>query len=186
MKIEIKRLTPYYGEKYIEFFQTIFMDECSNWTTCYCRFYHIPGTIYDGKSTEEIQKETLQLISDGIIQGFIALVDDEIVGWLNVNNIHNYNYQMAEVKEKFKGRKYACIACFLIHSKYRRLGIAGEMLDFAINHLKDMGFAGIVALPFKETAPQDNFHGAESMYVKRGFHKIEEMKEYSILIQEWN
>jgi ribosomal protein S18 acetylase RimI-like enzyme len=77
------------------------------------------------------------------------------------------------------------VLCFNIDPDYRELGVAGELLDFILEDLKDRGFAAVEAAPSIEPASARSFQGTVSMFEERGFDKVTELNQSQVLMRRY-
>ena len=104
-----------------------------------------------------------ELIENGILNGFVAVYDNQIVGFCNADTKDNYfrlsretaPYSWNGVDER---NKILSIVCFTVEPDMRRIGIAKALLDCACQYAKKNGY---------------DCGGPVSMYVNKGFDIID-------------
>lgn len=81
MDIRIKKLTPELIDDYIYFFEEVAYEDC------YCTYYcSVDQRGIDFHSKDFRKESAIQYIKDAKIQGYLAYINSNVVGWCNVNN----------------------------------------------------------------------------------------------------
>lgn len=187
MEINVKPLNPKLIEDFLNFFDNVAFTDNPEWSGCYCQFYHFPGNIKEwGDTTKEQNRSASEkLILKEKMKGFLAFVNDQPVGWCNVNNKEAYSnipYE-DESKEGVKD-KIASIVCFVISPSYRKKGIARYLLQKAIIILRENGFKWLESYPRKGLlSDAHSYHGPVSLYSSVGFFVVKET-ENSMLMRK--
>ncbi|MCO6042093.1 GNAT family N-acetyltransferase [Thermococcus alcaliphilus] len=101
---------------------------------------------------------------DGRLIGTVALV---------------YNFEGKEawwVPEEIKGKKTGLIEFFMVDPAYKGKGYGSKLLEFAVERLRELGKeAYVITFPHLE---------AYSYYLKKGFKKLMDYKEFVVLKKE--
>jgi len=185
LELTIKELTPNILEDSLHFFDNIAFSDNPEWGGCYCHFYHFPGNMDKwGKATkDENRNATISLIKGKVMKGLLAFVNEEPVGWCNLNS--------KEVYEKIaidndpgdtpKG-EIASVVCFLIAPAFRKKGVARKLLNHAIKTLKEKNFAWIEAYPRKgDLSDAHSYHGPVSLFDSEGFSVVSENEHFLLM-----
>jgi len=192
MEIIIKKLTPELTKDYIEFFDNRAFTDNSEWSACYCVFYHwnddyeksarVPGV--------DIHKHNRELASDfirdGVLQGYLAYVDGIAVGWCNANDKTAFESlgpdKRPELWENDIDKKIKSITCYTIAPDMRRKGIATKLLEKVCADAKEDGYDLVEAYPGKPADnEQRNYHGPYPLYEKVGFTFYKNLGKESIV-----
>ncbi|NVM44415.1 MAG: GNAT family N-acetyltransferase [Candidatus Lokiarchaeota archaeon] len=187
MELIIKELTPDLLEDFLNFFDNIAFSDNPEWGGCYCHFYHFAGNMEQwGKCTKEHNRNaTVNLIKDKVMTGFLAFMNNEPVGWCNVNSKEVYKKTPTDIEpeDNLKGN-IASVVCFLIAPAYRKKGVARKLLNHAIEILKEKDIAWIEAYPRKgDLSDAHSYHGPVSLFSSEGFTIIRE-DEYFFLMRK--
>ncbi|MFX1303080.1 MAG: GNAT family N-acetyltransferase [Promethearchaeota archaeon] len=182
MDIVIKPLSPDLIDDFLYYFDNIAFSDNPDWATCYCQFYHFAGTNkqFFKRSAEENRDQSKDLILAGKMNGLIAYLDEEPVGWCNINSKENF----AKIPyEERTNDKIASIICFIIAPSYRKQGIARQLLRYACSSSKDKGFNLIEAYPRTGESLSDahSYRGPISLYTSEGFIIYKEFKDYYVM-----
>jgi len=183
----IERLTPAHVEDYLEFFDhergPAFADN-PEWAKCYCHYYQVPPAIdwpsLDGNANRIAMRER---IASGEMEGYLAYVDQRVVGWVNAQPYHKLQNACARLRIPAPSlpvapHEAAAIVCFVVAPGSRRKGVARTLLHAALDDLLARGIRVVDAFPWKaepeDVAPVDHYHGTLSMFIATGFAPIAE------------
>jgi len=185
MEISVKPLSSKLIEDFLNFFDNIAFTDNPDWSKCYCQFYHFTRSIKKWKKTtkEQNRNSAKTLIEREKMNGFLAFIDNEPVGWCNVNSKDVYDKLPVDSKSKdtLEG-KVASIVCFLIAPAHRKKGIARKLLKQATKTLKERGFAWIEAYPRKgDLSDAHSYHGPVSLFTSEGFSIVKETEDFFMM-----
>ncbi|NVM18467.1 MAG: GNAT family N-acetyltransferase [Candidatus Lokiarchaeota archaeon] len=185
MDLIVKPLRPDLLEDFLNFFDNIAFSDNPEWGVCYCQFYHFAGNIeHWKKATKEQNRNAAKtLITEENMNGFLAFIDNEPVGWCNVNSKDVYEKIPinSESEDNLEG-SLASIVCFLIAPAQRKKGIARKLLKHAIKRLKEAGFDWIEVYPRKgDLSDAHSYHGPESLFDSEGFIVVEEDEHFLLM-----
>ena len=187
MEIIVRPLSSKLIKDFLNFFDNIAFTDNPDWSGCYCQFYHFPGSIkeWEDATKEQNRNASEKLILEDKMKGFLAYVNNQPVGWCNVNKKEAYSnipYE-DELGENAKN-KIASIVCFLISPSYRKKGIARTLLQKTIVNLRENGFKWLESYPRKgELSDAHSYHGPVSLYSSEGFFVVKET-ENSIVMRK--
>ena len=180
MNIIIRKLTPDLAEAYVHFFDVTPHDVNIDEKKCYCVTWRNDNSYADLSdhwfpTREERRKRAVEFVKNGSIQGYLAYLDDEIVGWCNANadcrGCVDYLRDYWPVEEFREDIKIKSIFCFTIAPKVQRMGIATELLKRVCNDAAAEGFDFVEAYVSKAYHDDgiNNYGGPLKMYEKCGF-----------------
>lgn len=148
-----------------------------HWQFCYCQYYHVDCSSAEWRERSAEQNKALaeENIKSGLMHGLVALDGEQMVAWVNVNDIKNFALlKNDEELHQFPGRT-AMVVCFVIHPDYRGKGLAGKMLEAAVEECRRQGFDRIIGRPFLWSShPERQYHGVPKMYEDLGFKELSE------------
>ena len=185
MNLIIKTLTPDLIEDFLHFFDNIAFSDNPEWGGCYCHFYHFAGNMeqWEKATKEQNRNATKTLINEELMKGFLAFVNNEPVGWCNVNSKDVYEKTPidSEPEDTLKGN-VASVVCFLIAPGYRKKGVARKLLKHATKILKEKGYAWIEAYPRKgDISDAHTYHGPVSLFDSEGFIIVKEDEHFLLM-----
>jgi ribosomal protein S18 acetylase RimI-like enzyme len=182
-EIVIKALCPELAEDYVKFLENLDFSHASHWSTCYCRFYHTKcsNDQWIKRTGEENRLEAVEHIKARNMKGYLAFDGEKCIGWCNANDARQYIRLEEHMKPVIKDKKVGCVICFVIHSEYRRQGVARYLLKKAVEDFKAQGFEAVLALPIdNKNAPEMQYRGTVNMYSELGFEEIERQGDLSV------
>lgn len=189
MNIEIKKLTPEKLDDYLYFFENVAHTDNKDWDRCYCISY---CAAHNNRITKrkkffypDVRKQyAIDYINNGLLQGYLAYSDGNVIGWCNANNrndcLHCYGWKNhianknidKKTKEKIKS-----VFCFTVAPEMRGKGVATALLEKVIEDARIDGYDYIEAYPNKEyTDMYYNYVGPINLYKKLGFEAYTETK----------
>ncbi|MFX1420324.1 MAG: GNAT family N-acetyltransferase [Promethearchaeota archaeon] len=182
MDIKIKPLNSDTLEDFLYFFDKVAFSDNPDWATCYCHFYHFPGTNekFFKRTAEENREASKELILSGEMSGFIAYFDDKPIGWCNINSKDNYAKIPYEEKST---SKIASLICFVVSPAHRKQGVARQLLNYVCSDFIDKGYDLIEVYPRKGDKLSDahSYRGPVSLYTSKGFSIYKEFKDYYVM-----
>ena len=134
MDIEIKALTQEQSGDYFRFFDEVAFSDHGEWAGCYCMFFHIDPAKdedFDLSDIAERRATAQSWVRDGIIRGYLAYVDGNVVGWCNAGDKTGFRRLAADRNLWPEGdtQRIKSVVCFLIAPEQRGKGIAAKLLD---------------------------------------------------------
>ncbi|MBY9014300.1 MAG: GNAT family N-acetyltransferase [Candidatus Lokiarchaeota archaeon] len=185
MEIIVRPLSSKLIEDFLNFFDNVAFTDNPDWSRCYCQFYHFPGSIKEWKDTskEENRNASEKLILEERMKGFLAYVNNQPIGWCNVNNKEVYTkIPYEDESEEDTKDKIASIVCFVISPTYRKKGVARFLLQKTIINLRENGFKWLESYPRKgELSDAHSYHGPVSLYSSEGFFVVKETEDFLVM-----
>lgn len=181
---QFRALRPTDAEAFVKYLEALDYQHAPQWSGCFCRFYHTNCSMdaWIARDRNDNRQETLQAIREGLMHGYLAFENDQLIGWLNANAVSAYPRLAKFVEPYVQTQHPAAMVCFVIHPEYRGQGVASGLLRFAINDLMNQGMTEILGFPFEDPEhPQRAYHGSFSMYLKAGFTLVESRKNQHIV-----
>ena len=185
MNVEIRKLTTELLDDYLHFFDT--HEDC--YCVCYASDNH-EGKDFSQKETR--RNHAAQYVKDGMIQGYLAYWDNQVVGWCNANSKKNclkcegWNVMLSAVstKESANG-KVKSIFCFTVAPDMRRKGISTQLLKQVCKDAAIDGFDCIEVYPNREFKDTFSDHmGPIDFFKKHGFVLYEEAGKKVVMRKE--
>ena len=175
--LQIKSLSPDMANQFTSYLSEMDFSHAEHWHFCYCQYYHVDcsSAEWHQRTAEQNKALAVQNIESGLMRGLVALAGEQMVGWVNVNDVNNYTLlKKDEELQKFPGRS-AMVVCFVIHPEYRNQGLATKLLEAAIEGFRKQGFDRVVGHPFLWSAhPLRQYHGLPKMFEDLGFKEVSE------------
>lgn len=166
-------LTPDRAADYFDFFDHRAFCDNPFWASCYCVAFQFGGTMTEWEQRRDRENRALaaQFIADGTHQGFLAYVDNRVVGWCSANRRTMYRpLAVGGTILPADDPAIGTIICFMIAPPYRRHGLATQLLSAAIARFREWGCREVEAFPAKASPNAAHaFHGPRELYDAAGF-----------------
>lgn len=193
MNLKIKPFTPELAEDYFEFHENRAFSDHAEWSHCYCIMFCMKN-IDDKEMSEEVnanggsrdalhqvlKAKAMKYIADRSLNGYVAYVDDLLVGWCNANDkaaFSRFDFK-EEVSDFIRNAGYGrvkAINCFCIAPEYRRKGVAAALLQKVCDDAKADGYTAVEGYPrLHDKMEPFDFPGPVHLYEKSGFSRIAE------------
>ncbi len=140
--LQIKPLSPEMADQFTSYLSEMDYSHAEHWHFCYCQYYHVDcsSTEWRERTAEQNKALAEENIKSGLMRGLVALDGEQMVGWVNVNDVKNFALlKKDEELHQFPGRS-AMVVCFVIHPEYRGKGLANKMLAEAVEESRRQGF----------------------------------------------
>jgi GNAT superfamily N-acetyltransferase len=173
VKISIKELNPNLWRDLEELFGK--KGACGGCWCMYCRIDK--GEKWPEVKGAEAKRRLKTMVQNGTVRGLLAYAGDEAIGWCTFGERTDFSWlnRARTLKCDDADRVYS-IPCFYIKNRYRKKGVATELLKAAVRLLKAEGQTILEGYPVKPTKPGNkNIPGAFAwtgtipLFEKQGF-----------------
>lgn len=184
--VEIVEVTPDRLSTYQHFFDDIAFRDFPAWQDCYCMETHLAESEEEAgvRTAAENRRDMSEGIEQRKVTALLAMAGGEPVGWCN----YGETTHLAGVMRRFKldaasQEGVGSVACFVIASPYRGHGVASQLLDAAIDRLRERGVRQVEAYPPRrgDDTPQGNYRGPMEMYLRAGFEPYRELERNVVM-----
>ena len=185
MDITVCKLTKNMANDYIDYFDNRAFSDGNIQKGCYCVWHHWTekheqerNLMPENERPFRKRDYAKELIERGILNGFVAIHEDKIVGFCNADLKDNYFRLSKENTPNSwigarEGDKIFSIVCFTVEPDMRRKGIAKAMLDCACRYAKESGYDFVEGYPSQGNFSVSDCGGSVEMYTNQGFDIIE-------------
>ncbi len=196
MNLSIKALNPGLITDYFDFFDNRAFSDGSPNAPCYCGAFSLSRNQIErelfaraktcGKGADGWKKalrdSAWDMVLSGVIQGYLAYDGDMAVGWCNANDRLNY-YRVGEfdldsvpddtAPVDCPGKGFIrSVVCFEISPAYRRMGIAGKLLEQVCEDAAAASYTFVEAYPRDKAGDSAlSFTGPYRLFEKAGFEE---------------
>jgi len=164
--IEIRRLSTEELNPFLDFMDGPAFKSQPQWQGCYCQFY-LNSREENSEAEEDIslnRRRACDRISDGTMQGYVALFQGRVIGWMAANSFKNF------VALPPAPEGVAAIICFVVDEDHQGRGVATELLNYALDDLPNHGFKAVNSAPLANSDfVSYGYRGPRSMFEKAGF-----------------
>lgn len=184
MDIKVCRFTKEMVDDYIDYFENRAFSDGNNQQGCYCVWHHWTekhekerSLMPENERPYRKRNYAKELIEDGTLNGFVAIHENQIVGFCNADLKDNYfrlskenaPYSWNGVNEK---DKILSIVCFTVQPDMRRKGIAKALLAEATRYASENGYDYVEGYPTDGIFSISDCGGSVDMYKDQGFDII--------------
>lgn len=185
-EIVIRPLSPELCEDWLWYFDKAAFQDHEEWAFCYCLEGHLdPKTQETWTNPKERREKAIELIQAGKMQGYLAYLENTVIGWCNVNDRKNYRYLSEMFREidyqTENTQKVKSIFCFLIAPEHRGKGVAQSLLNRICEDAARDGYDYIEAYPFADGKFEFQYHGTSRMYERNGFVEAADLKYVKVM-----
>ena len=117
----------------------------------------------------------IKLIAENKLTGFLAYLNDSVVGWCNAGLKQNY-VRICRESKWWTGlnntEKVLSIVCYVVRPDMQRKGIATALLKKVCDEASHDGYDYVEAYPGINEDGTPSYHGNYSMYTKLGFEIV--------------
>jgi GNAT superfamily N-acetyltransferase len=173
MKVSIKELNPTLWRDLEELFGE--KGACGG---CWCMHWRIDkGEKWPEVKGAEAKRRLKTMVQNGTVRGLLAYAGDEVIGWCTFGERTDFSRlnRARTLKCDDADRVYS-IPCFYIKNRYRKKGVATELLKAAVRLLKAEGQTILEGYPVKPTKPGNKdipgafaWTGTIPLFEKQGF-----------------
>lgn len=174
--VAIRRLTPAELDNFLKFFEGPAFETNPQWSGCYCQFY-LNSEAENNDSRDLNRQRACDRINSGTMNGYLAFDGEEVIGWVAANKANNF-VVLPHTREDS-----ARVVCFIVEREHQGKGVATELLNFAIEDLRALGFASLEAAPMASDAFATwGYRGKLSTFLKAGFVKGPMVDDKHVLV----
>jgi GNAT superfamily N-acetyltransferase len=177
--VTVRPVSPDQHDAVMHYFDLVAYADNPNWSKCYCMERLVDD--YEARTKEQNRAARSALISSAKANGLVAYRLGRVVGWCHAapkNELLNVPGEAAT--------DVGAIVCFVVAPDSRRQGIATQLLEAAIEHLRARGMTTAEAYPWRNEVDRarwvwSQYVGPLSMYVKGGFVVAETAKDFLVV-----
>ena len=149
---------------------------------CFCMYYRQKSSEFSEKRGDQNKALMKEIVDSGQVPGLVGYQEGVPVGWVQVGPREWYGrLQRSPVSKPLDDRAAWAVTCFVIPKEHRRRGVAGELLEAAIEYARAQGaevLEGYPVEPRKDEVPDFwSWMGFASMFRSRGFEEVARRSE---------
>jgi predicted GNAT family acetyltransferase len=165
------------------------MGERGDPSRCFCQYFRLRGKAWSGSSPENNRESLQAQVCDGERPpGVLAYDGDAPVGWCAVGPRTSYPRVVASPNWRTDHPDAWVITCFVVPVGHRRQGIAGELVQGAVDLARSQGATTVEACAV-DTATAgripsaDLYRGPLSIYLDAGFTEVSRTSPQRVLVR---
>ncbi len=182
--IKVYKLGKDMAEDYIHYFDNRAFLDGDREKGCYCVWHHWTDKHeYERSLMPENERSyckrnyAKELIQNGKLNGFAAVYENQIIGFLNADiKDHYFRLSKEHNPNSWVGTdandKILSVVCFIVAPDMRRKGIAKALLSYACQYAGGNGYDYVEGYPPQGEFTIHDCGGSVSMYINHGFKII--------------
>lgn len=143
---------------------------------CWCMFWKLRGKEYEEARGYETRQMHKSIVDSGVATGLLAYLHGEVVGWAAVGPRSAYpRLAHSRALKPVDEQEVWSVPCFFVAKKFRRKGIAVELLKAAVEHVRQQGGRIVEGYPIlaPEMVPATSVYtGTVSAFRQAGFREV--------------
>jgi GNAT superfamily N-acetyltransferase len=143
---------------------------------CWCMFWKLRGKAFDESKGMENRQMHKSQVTAGVVTGLLAYAHGEVVGWVAVEPRRAYEkLAHSRALKPVDEQEVWSITCFFVAKKFRRKGIAVELIKAAVDHVRRKGGRIVEGYPVEtkdDAPPPFVFTGTASAFRQAGFKEV--------------
>ena len=137
----------------------------------------LPRAQFEKQKGEANKQAMKALVYSGPPPGFLALSEDQPIGWCSLGpRAHYPSFQKSRVLKAVDDQPVWSVVCFFVKKEFRHLGLTVALLHAVIDYAREQGatlLEGYPIHPKKDTTPSVfAYPGLLSAYLQAGFHEV--------------
>ena len=178
-EVAIRPVSPDQHDAVMHYFDMVAYADNPNWSRCFCMERIVDD--YEQRTKVQNRASRSELLLSAKANGLVAYRLGRVVGWCHAAP----KTELVSVPGE-PDPNVGAIVCFVVAPDQRRQGIATQLLDAALEHLRSRGMKAVEAYPWLgEVDPAkwvySQYVGPLSMYVKAGFEVAEKQEDFCIV-----
>jgi ribosomal protein S18 acetylase RimI-like enzyme len=178
-EVAIRPVSPDQHDAVMHYFDMVAYADNPNWSRCFCMERLVDD--YKSRTKDQNRASRSELLRSAKANGLVAYRLGRVVGWCHAA-------PKAELKSVpgDSPPDVGAIVCFVVAPDQRRQGIATQLLEAAVVHLRSRGMKIAEAYPRVEDVDSSRwvwsqYVGPLSMYQKAGFEVSETLDDFCIV-----
>lgn len=143
---------------------------------CWCMYWKLRGKEYDEFKGYETRQMHKSIIDSGTVTGLLAYLHGDVVGWVAVEPRSAYpKLAHSRSLKPVDDEPVWSVTCFFVAKRFRKQGIAVELLNAAVDHVRKQGGKIVEGYPVdakKEMPAPFVYTGTASTFQQAGFQEV--------------
>ena len=143
---------------------------------CWCMYWKLRGKAYEEAKGYETRQMHKSIVDAGVVTGLLAYWHGEVAGWVAVEPRSVYEkLAHSRALKPVDDKEVWSITCFFVARKFRRNGIAVELIKAAVQHVSHMGGKIVEGYPVdvqKDSPAPFIFTGTASAFRQANFKEV--------------
>jgi GNAT superfamily N-acetyltransferase len=139
-------------------------------------FWKLRGKEYEEAKGFETRQMHKSIVDSGVATGLLAYLHGDVVGWIAVEPREAYpRLAHSRTLKPVDDQPVWSVTCFFVAKKFRRKGIAVELLKAAVEHVRKQGGQIVEGYPVdaqKDMPAPFIYTGTASAFEQAGFREV--------------
>jgi len=149
---------------------------------CWCMWWRLTKKEFDSQKGDGNRRAMKRLVDSGRIPGILAYHLSEPIGWCSIAPREDFKrLESSRILKPIDDKPVWSIVCFFIRKQYRRQGVSTQLLQAAIDYVRQKGGRIIegYAIESRKKAIPDLFayQGPVRTYLDAGFVEVARRSE---------
>ena len=157
---------------------------------CWCMWWRLTQREFDAQKGEGNRRAMKAIVDSNRVPGILAYHEGHAVGWCSVAPREEFPrlerslrlaQGQARILKPVDDEPVWSVVCFFIAKSYRRRGVAGRLLQAALDYVRDCGGRIVEGYPVEpkkgDTPDLFAYHGLASMFRSAGFKELARRSE---------
>lgn len=156
------------------------------WAACYCMASHCEGgrEYWEHARAADNKRAIVARIAAGTTSGVLAYGDGRVIGWCNAGPRAHRRSGLVPRLEAMEGPDdgVGSIVCFVVSPWYRKQGLAGRLVEGALDLMRKQGLTVAEAYPLREPRPHEPaFTGNVALFSSAGFEPVRDVGPITVM-----
>lgn len=150
---------------------------------CWCMLWRLPRKEFDAAKGDGNREMMKALVASGAEPGLLAYFGKEAVGWCATAPRADYPaLERSRILKPVDEQPCWSVACLFVHRKYRKQGVATELLKAAAKHVRRRGGKILEGYPVEPRGDKPipaafAWTGVPSAFIAAGFKEVARRSE---------
>jgi GNAT superfamily N-acetyltransferase len=187
MDVQIKRATPGRWAELEELF-----GPSGAYSGCWCMFFRQTSAEFSEKAGKRNRAELKALVERRKVPGLVGYVDGRPAGWVSIAPRKQFGrIERSRLLAPLDDAPVWSIVCLFIHRAHRGRGLAGHLLEGAVEHARSKGARVVEGYPIDLTKVERRIPAAElyigtlDMFERAGFEVALRRKESRPIVRRY-
>ncbi len=148
---------------------------------CWCMFWKLRGKVFEESTGEQARQMQKSIVDSGAVPGLLAYQDGEPVGWIAVEARAAYpRLAHSRVLKPVDDADVWSVTCFFVAKQARRQGLTVELLEAAVEYVKNQGGKIVEGYPVdakKDMPAPFIYTGTAAAFQRAGFVEVARRSE---------
>jgi len=148
---------------------------------CWCMFWKLRGKAFDENTGEPARQMQKSVVESGTVPGLLAFAGEESVGWIAVEPRAAYpKLTHSRILKPVDDADVWSVTCFFVAKQYRRQGMTVELLEAAVEYVREQGGKILEGYPVdakKDVPAPFIYTGTAAAFHKAGFSEVARRSE---------